>query len=169
MSGIVLLHGAVRHPVPPKRQGDPQLALAMLRDVEAAVTALGHQPLVVEQPGGQGQALAAALAALDGPVTILNADLPAATSAEIELLERAAPAVVAAGDGTTNAVALADASDFAPVYGPGSEARFVRLLGAARLELPGLRDDVDTWEDLQRVRERVGEHTRRYLERRKSA
>src|ERR671934_1989394 len=94
------------------RLGDPQLALAMLRDVEAAVTALGHQPLVVEQPGGQGQALAAALAALDGPVTILNADLPAATSAEIELLERAAPAVVAAGDGTTNAVALADAGDF---------------------------------------------------------
>jgi len=30
--------------------------------------------------------------------------------------------------------------------------------------LPGLRDDVDTWEDLERIRDRVGRNTRRYLE-----
>ena|SRR5919197_2421229 len=151
------------------RLGDPELALAMLRDVEAAVTALGHAPLVVDRPGGQGEALAAALAGLDGPVTILNADLPAVRSEEIEQLERAAPAVVAARDGTTNAVALADARDYAPLYGPESEGRFVRHLGAARLELPGLRDDVDTWDDLERVRHLVGKFTRRYLDGRAGA
>jgi 2-phospho-L-lactate guanylyltransferase (CobY/MobA/RfbA family) len=151
------------------RLGDSELALAMLRDVTAAVSALGQDPVVVDAPGGQGEALAAALAAFDGPVTIINADLPAVTSSEIEQLERAAPAVVPARDGTTNAVALADARDFAPLYGPGSGARFTRHLGAAELDLAGLRDDVDTWDDLQRVRTRVGAHTRRYLERRKSA
>ena len=35
---------------------------------------------------------------------------------------------------------------------------------ATRLELPGLRDDVDTWDDLERVRDRVGPNTRTYLE-----
>jgi hypothetical protein len=33
-----------------------------------------------------------------------------------------------------------------------------------QLDLPGLRDDVDTWEDLERVRDRVGKNTSRYLE-----
>jgi 2-phospho-L-lactate guanylyltransferase (CobY/MobA/RfbA family) len=151
------------------RLGDSELALAMLWDVTAAVSALGHEPVVVDAPGGQGEAVAAALAGIDGPVTILNADLPAVTSDEIDQLDRAAPALVPARDGTTNAVALADARDFAPLYGPGSGARFTRHLGAARLALPGLRDDVDTWDDLERVRKRVGEHTRRYLQRRKRA
>ena len=72
---------------------------------------------------------------------------------------------VAARDGTTNALALRDAGDFAPLYGAGSAARFAQHLGAARLALPGMRDDVDTWEDLERVRDRLGKNTRRYLSR----
>ena len=141
------------------RLGDRQLAQAMLADVRDAA----GEALVVEAPGGQGAAVAAALAGLDGPVTIVNSDLPCVTAAELDELTAAAPALVAAPDGTTNALALLDASDFEPLYGVGSAARFEARLGARRLELPGLRDDVDTWEDLERLRDRVGAHTRAYL------
>jgi 2-phospho-L-lactate guanylyltransferase (CobY/MobA/RfbA family) len=141
------------------RLGDGLLARAMLADVRAAA----GRAIVVDTPGGQGAALAAALAELEGPVTIVNSDLPCATAAELAELTAAAPALVAADDGTTNALALEDASDFEPLYGDGSAARFESRLGAKRLDLPGLRDDVDTWEDLERVRPRVGQHTRAYL------
>ena len=85
------------------------------------------------------------------------------TAAELEQLTAAAPAIVAADDGTTNALALRDARDFEPLYGAGSASRFEERLGARRLDLPGLRDDVDTWDDLERVRDRVGANTRAYL------
>jgi 2-phospho-L-lactate guanylyltransferase (CobY/MobA/RfbA family) len=141
------------------RLGDPQLALAMLEDVREAA----GEALIVDGPGGQGTALAAALAQLRGPVTILNSDLPCVAPDEIEQLTAAAPAIVAAPDGTTNALALRDAGDFQPLYGAGSAARFEEKLAATRLDLPGLRDDVDTWDDLERLRGRVGRHTRAYL------
>jgi 2-phospho-L-lactate guanylyltransferase (CobY/MobA/RfbA family) len=145
------------------RLGDPKLALAMLSDVTDAVNELAEEALVVDGPGGQGEAVAGTLAVRRGPVTILNADLPCVTSAEIEKLTAAAPALVAARDGTTNALALRDVGDFKPLYGPGSAARFAKHLGAISLDLPGLRDDVDTWDDVERVRDRVGKHTHRYL------
>jgi 2-phospho-L-lactate guanylyltransferase (CobY/MobA/RfbA family) len=141
------------------RLGDSRLAQAMLDDVRDAAAGA----VVVDATGGQGRALAAALAGLRGPVTIVNSDLPCVTGAELETLSAAAPALVAAVDGTTNALALRDAADFEPLYGPGSAARFEERLGAKRLDLPGLRDDVDTWDDLERVRGRVGRHTRAYL------
>jgi 2-phospho-L-lactate guanylyltransferase (CobY/MobA/RfbA family) len=141
------------------RLGDGQLARAMLADVQAAV----GDAIVVDSPGGQGSALAAALAQLDGPVTIVNSDLPCASANELAELTAAAPALVAADDGTTNALALRDARDFEPLYGKDSAARFELQLGARRLDLPGLRDDVDTWADLERVRPRVGKYTRAYL------
>jgi 2-phospho-L-lactate guanylyltransferase (CobY/MobA/RfbA family) len=141
------------------RLGDGQLARAMLADVRDAT----GESVVVDAPGGQGAALAAALAELSGPVTIVNSDVPCVTAAELSELTAAAPALVAADDGTTNALALRDARDFEPLYGDGSAARFEASLGAKRLDLPGLRDDVDTWDDLERVRSRVGRHTRAYL------
>jgi 2-phospho-L-lactate guanylyltransferase (CobY/MobA/RfbA family) len=141
------------------RLGDGQLARAMLADVQDAT----GEAIVVDAPGGQGAAIAAALAELDGPVTIVNSDVPCVTTAELSELTAAAPALVAAEDGTTNALALRDARDFEPLYGDGSAARFEAHLGAQRLELPGLRDDVDTWDDLERVRSRVGRHTRACL------
>jgi 2-phospho-L-lactate guanylyltransferase (CobY/MobA/RfbA family) len=145
------------------RLGDPELALVMLADVTAAVNELAEEALVVDGPGGQGEAVAGSLATRRGPVTILNADLPCVTSAEIEELTAAAPALVAALDGTTNALALRDGGDFKPLYGPGSAARFVKQLNATSLDLPGMRDDVDTWDDVERVRDRVGKHTHQYL------
>lgn len=145
------------------RLGDPDLALAMLKDVTDAIKALGHEAHIVDGPGGQGEDVLRALATLPGPVTVVNGDVPCVTAEELGELTRRAPAIVAARDGTTNAIAILDRSAFAPLYGPGSAARFAEHLGAERLALPGLRDDVDTWDDLERVRDRVGENTRRYL------
>ena len=121
------------------RLGDPALAWAMYLDVEAACAPLGGV-MLCDAPGGQGEAVATALLGIEGPVAIVNADVPCATTTELEALLAAAPALVAAADGTTNALALADANDFRPLYGPGSAARF----GLRALDLAGLRDDVDT-------------------------
>jgi 2-phospho-L-lactate guanylyltransferase (CobY/MobA/RfbA family) len=146
------------------RLGDPQLADAMMFDVvEACKATASRDVLVVRDGGGQGEAVARALARLCGPVTIVNADVPCSTAAELEALTAGAPALVAAADGTTNALAVRDAGDFVPLYGPDSAERYQQTLAARRLELAGLVDDVDTWDDLERVRDRVGAHTRRYL------
>jgi 2-phospho-L-lactate guanylyltransferase (CobY/MobA/RfbA family) len=147
------------------RLGDSGLALAMLKDVTDAINALGHEAQIVDGAGGQGEDVMRALVPLPGPVTIVNGDLPCAAPEELDELTRHAPAIVAARDGTTNAIAILDPAAFAPLYGPGSAARFAEHLGAERLALPGLRDDVDTWDDLERVRDRVGKNTRRYLTR----
>jgi 2-phospho-L-lactate guanylyltransferase (CobY/MobA/RfbA family) len=135
-----------------------RLAEAMLDDVRRACEAHGRV-LVADGAGGQGAAVADALAGIEGPVAIVNADLPCATTDDIAALLAAAPALVAAPDGTTNALSLADACDFRPYYGPGSAARF----GLRRLELENLVDDVDTISDLDRVAGRVGPATRSVL------
>jgi 2-phospho-L-lactate guanylyltransferase (CobY/MobA/RfbA family) len=149
------------------RLGDRNLAEAMVSDVLDACKAAGSEDvMIVGAPGGQGPALEGALFARSGPVTIVNSDLPCATADELRQLSEAAPAIVSAPDGTTNAIALRDARDFVPLYGPGSAERYEEALHATRLDLPGLRDDVDTWDDLDRLRDRLGGHTRRYLEER---
>jgi 2-phospho-L-lactate guanylyltransferase (CobY/MobA/RfbA family) len=143
-----------------------QLVEAMLEDVLAACAPVG-EILIADAPGGQGAAVAAALAGLEGRVVIVNSDLPAATPRDLELLLDAVPAgglaLVEARDGTTNALALADATLFRPLYGPRSAARF-RSLGPSRsLALPNLVDDVDTVDDLVRLGPRAGPRTRATL------
>jgi 2-phospho-L-lactate/phosphoenolpyruvate guanylyltransferase len=151
-------------PLGKTRLGDPELAEAMCRDVIAACARLGDV-VVADAAGGQGGAVSATLVQIPaGPVAIVNADLPCLTTAELEQLVAGAPAIVAARDGTTNAIALRGAGDFRPLYGPGSAGRFERALGAVRLELTGLVDDVDTWDDLMRVADRVGPNTRSAFE-----
>ena len=146
------------------RLGDPDLADAMMCDVvDTCNAADADEVVIVRANGGQGEAVADALAGRHGPVTIVNADVPCATQHELRELTAAAPALVAAADGTTNALALCDATQFVPLYGPGSAARYAATLGARRLELDGLANDVDTWSDVERVRNLVGAHTRRYL------
>src|SRR3954467_4615249 len=137
------------------RLADQQIALAMFMDVRAACEQVGDV-VVCDAPGGQGPALAATLATLEGPVAIVNGDLPCVTPHELIELVEAAPALVAAPDGTTNALALADARDFRPLYGPGSAERF----GLRRLDLRGLLEDVDTRDDLVRLAPYVGPNTR---------
>ena len=162
------------------------LADAMLADVVAAASAVGDV-LVVAPPGaavpsgatlvrdphrGQGAAVEAGLAAataagLPAPYLVVNADLPCAGSRDLLALAGAVSgdglALVAAADGTTNALAFADPSLFEPVYGPGSAGRFAALGPSTVLDSPNLIDDVDTLDDLARLQGRLGEHTRRVL------
>ena len=162
------------------------LAGAMLADVVAAAAAVGDVLVVapsgarlpapavrVEDPRrGQGAAVevglaAATAAALPAPYLVVNADLPCAGPRDLLALAGAVSgdglALVAAADGTTNALAFADPSLFEPVYGPGSAERFAALCSSTVLDVPNLADDVDTLNDLVRLQGRLGEHTRRVL------
>jgi 2-phospho-L-lactate guanylyltransferase len=164
--------------------GRERLAQAMLADVLAAaepvgavlVVAAGTPKLpagmhhVVDPRRGQGAAVLAALdaaVALPAPYLVVNADVPCVTTRDLLALAGVVPAgglaLVAAADGTTNALALADASLFEPVYGPGSAERFAALAPARLFDAPNLADDVDTTADLARLRGRLGAHTRRVL------
>jgi len=177
----------------PKSRLDPldrgarsTLAAAMLADVLEAAGAVGAVVVVAVEtpplPGGVtlvddprrglGAAVRAALDAaadlsLPPPFLVVNADLPCATARDLLALAGAVPegglALVAAADGTTNALALSGERLFEPVYGPGSAARFAGLAECRRLDAPNLRDDVDTLADLARVARRPGANTRRVL------
>jgi 2-phospho-L-lactate guanylyltransferase len=156
-----------------------ELARAMLEDVLAAAREVGRTLLVAPEripgaelvldPGrGQGAAVEAGLAAAgEGPVLIVNSDLPCVSSRDLFTLLGALPpnglALVEARDGTTNALALAAPRLFEPLYGPGSAERY-RALGDSRtLEIPNLVDDVDTVYDLERLADRLGRRTRAAL------
>ncbi|MDQ2984748.1 MAG: 2-phospho-L-lactate guanylyltransferase [Actinomycetota bacterium] len=157
------------------------LAQAMLEDVVAACRDVGRTIVVTPDPlglavetlpdpgRGQGAAVAAALATLaEEPVLVVNADLPCATPRDLLALLGAVPpeglALVAAEDGTTNALALSSPTVFEPVYGPGSAERFRRLAPASVADIPNLAADVDTIWDLVRLRDRVGPSTRAVLD-----
>ncbi|HEV8601932.1 MAG TPA: NTP transferase domain-containing protein [Gaiellaceae bacterium] len=148
--------------------GRTELALAMLEDVLAACRPVGPT-IVADAESGQGSAVRQALEALEGIVAIVNADLPCLTPDDVRALLDSLPedgmAIAPAADGTTNALALADPSLFASLYGPGSAEEF--RSHASQLGVPSvvvscanLADDVDTLADLERVAERVGPHTR---------
>jgi 2-phospho-L-lactate/phosphoenolpyruvate guanylyltransferase len=160
---------------------------AMLADVLAACAAVGptylvtspQRParpatLVADDGRGQGAAVAAgldaaALAGAPAPFLVVNADLPCVTPRDLLALAGAMPdgglALAAARDGTTNALALSSRELYAPLYGRGSAARFAALAPSHTLDAPNLVDDVDTVEDLERLRGRLGPETRRALAR----
>jgi len=143
------------------------LAQAMLDDVVAVCEEVGTT-VIADHAGGQGRAVEDALAELaDGPVAIVNADVPCVTPRDVLALLGAVPpgglALVAAADGTTNALALSGPRLFAPRYGPGSADRFTALAESRVVEIPNLRDDVDTVDDLERLEERLGPRTRAVL------
>ena len=159
------------------------LARAMLADVVDACCAVGPTfvvaapgleiagaSFVVDPGGGQGGAVRAGLEAAAlasggvGPFLVVNADLPCVTPRDLLTLAGSMPtgglAVAAAADGTTNALALSSPELYHPVYGPGSAARFAALAESRTIDVPNLLDDVDTLADLERIRSRVGTHTR---------
>ena len=164
-----------------------RLSLAMLGDVLAAATVAGRTLVVTDDAegraladelgaetvndpgGGQGAAVAAALElAGEGPVLVVNADLPCVVPHDLRTLAGAAElgaiGYVEADDGTTNALALPDAARFAPLYGGGSAARFRDHAGelgvtAISCAIPNLSDDVDTLDDLRRIGLRAGPRT----------
>jgi 2-phospho-L-lactate guanylyltransferase (CobY/MobA/RfbA family) len=148
------------------------LAQAMFEDVLAAAEAVGTV-VVADQAGGQGPAVEAALRHVQGPILVVNADLPCARPRDLLTLLGALPAgglaLVPAADGTTNALALAAPHLFAPLYGPNSADRFLaraeRLrIPAAVAAIPNLAEDVDTLSDLERIEARVGPRTTAALE-----
>jgi len=162
------------------------LAKAMLADVLAAAAPLGAVLVVAADSAGlpegvthvadphrgQGAAVragleAAASAGLPTPLLVVNADLPCVDARDLLALAGAVRdgglALAAAADGTTNALALSAGELFEPVYGPGSATRFEALAPSRRLDAPNLMDDVDTLDDLLRVRDRLGAHTRQAL------
>ncbi|HEY3920695.1 MAG TPA: NTP transferase domain-containing protein [Gaiellaceae bacterium] len=143
--------------------------------VSAAKLAIGVSATIVADPGrGQGAAVVAGLdaavaAGAHAPYLVVNADLPCVTPRDVLALSGAIPdhglAVARATDGTTNALALASAGLFAPVYGPDSAVRFLALAPSRVVDAPNLIDDVDTVADLLRLGQRLGPHTRELLAR----
>jgi 2-phospho-L-lactate guanylyltransferase len=148
--------------------GREELSPAMLGDVLAAARSVGRTWVVSPDPvegadwirdpgGGQGAAVEAALREIGpGRVLVVNSDLPSVTADDMYALHDAIPergiAIAPARDGTTNALGLSDTSLFAPLYGPGSAARFrAHADHAVDVVRPGLRDDVDTPADLVRA------------------
>lgn len=167
-----------------------EVALAMLGDVVEAAVSVGDVKVVTADPaggllaeelgarpvddpgGGQGAAVAAALAGADGPCLVVNADVPRVQPSDLDAL--AVPArigkvgIVEARDGTTNALGLPRPETFQPLYGAGSAAQFrahaVSLgLPFDDLSLPNLVEDVDTLADLERIGVRAGRRTRALL------
>jgi 2-phospho-L-lactate guanylyltransferase len=152
-------------------------AVAMLGDVVAAARAVGRVVVVTDDEGvvprgaevvpdpgrGLGAAVAAGLDHRGGHALVVNADLPCATPDAIRRLSEAGLALVEAEDGTTNALSLPDPAVFAPLYGPGSAARFRARAPFATVAIPELEADVDTVEDLERLASLLGPRTRALL------
>lgn len=144
----------------------------------AGLTALGALVVPDSPDAGLNAALAhgAQLAAARAPacgVATVSADLAALRSEELRRALAAAAAYPrafvadAAGNGTT-LVAARDGRRLTPAYGTGSRDRHVRAGWTELLldDVPGLRQDVDTVEDLDVVRRLgTGPHTRAVLAR----
>ena len=150
------------------------LAFALLGDVVDAALPLGRVLVVTDDPsvvppganaladpgGGQGAAVAAGLAAIEGHALVVNADLPLASTTSLRELAAAGLALVESADGTTNALSLPDPTAFAPLYGAGSAARFREHAPFVTVRIPELEDDVDSLEDFERLALRAGPRTR---------
>ena len=154
------------------------LAVAMLGDVVAAAREVGRvlvvtDDLAVVPPGaesfadpggGLGAAVGAALALVDGHALVVNADLPARDAGA-----RSGGSPTRGSRSSRPRTGRRTRSHFrirhvfAPLYGPGSAARFRAHAPFATVEIPELAADVDTDADLERIAQLVGPRTRALL------
>jgi 2-phospho-L-lactate guanylyltransferase len=154
---------------------------AVSDDEEALRVAVAAGAEAIATPVGLNESLTAATRTLSGRgaerLVVVLADLPLVSAGALRRVaeERADLVIVRSRDGGTNALALAPgAIDFH--YGPGSAGKHEDVARSAGLAVrvldePSLEFDVDTPEDLERLRAGEGltgvpgEHTRRALER----
>ncbi len=173
---VVPYRGDAKRRLPPELRAG--VALALFGDVVDACLPLGRVIVVTNDPsvvppdaevladpgGGQGAAVAAALARVEEHALVVNADLPLATPAALRRLAAAGLALVESADGTTNALSLPDPARFAPLYGTGSAERFRAHAPFATVAIQELAEDVDTLADLERlVPSSAGPRTRALL------
>ena len=129
------------------RLGDPEIALAMFFDVRSVVRAgsarwssathrAAREPPSRRRSGG-----------LTGPVAIVNADLPCVDGVRAARAARRGACARRRPRRDDECDRARRRPRFPPAVRPGSAARF----GLRQLELIGLREDVDTWDDLLRV------------------
>ena len=140
----------------------PLLVVTPDADYEAAAARAGAE-LLADAGGGYNAALTQALGSATtleaGSALVLPADQARAQPSElrsaIEALERAEVVVAPSRDGGTGLLGLRPPDAIVPAFGLESAARH-RALGEAAgrrvewLELPSLRDDVDSVDDLLR-------------------
>lgn len=131
--------------------------------------------VLLDPPDARGldDAVAAATARVDRHSTVLvvMADLPRLEPADVSsVLEQDGAVVVApTDDGGTGALLRRPPDAIATAYGPDSAARHARLGREAGhptvvADLPGFRQDVDTWRDVDRLRTGpLGAHTAAFL------
>jgi 2-phospho-L-lactate/phosphoenolpyruvate guanylyltransferase len=135
-----------------------EVGLVLVVTDDPSVLPAGAQ--LVEDPGrGLGAAVRAALEVVDDHALVVNADLPCATPAALRRLAASGLALVAAPDGTTNALSLPDPSIFEPLYGPGSAGRFLAQAPFVSVEIEELEADVDDEADLHRLALPLGRRT----------
>jgi len=146
---------------------DPVRRVVIVTTAEWAHDNLSELDLtVVIDPGrGLDAAIRAGIAAAgSGPVAVLLGDLPALDPRELAVVLVSAESLHRAfvpdreGSGT---VLITSTTDHAPAFGEGSAQRH-RDAGYVEIEVPadsGLRRDVDTPEQLESLRGRLGDST----------
>ena len=133
------------------------------RDEELLTIAREAGAQAMPEPGDLNESLTSAAEAMRARgadrVLVLAADLPLARPEDIEAVfaAEADVALVASGDGGTNALSVPTKRSIAFQFGPGSAKRHVEAgnkakLSTLQLDLPRLALDIDTPDDLIRLR-----------------
>ncbi|WP_037412061.1 2-phospho-L-lactate guanylyltransferase [Candidatus Solirubrobacter pratensis] len=136
---------------------------AAARAADAAGAHVVHDPEEAGQSAAASRGIDAAVERGAGRALLVPGDCPALNPAEVmQLLARTAAVVIVPdrhGTGT-NALLLTPPSAIAPAFGTGSFARHSALAGgrAEVCEVPSLRLDVDTPDDLQALRAALAAH-----------